>query len=127
MSYEPTQWKAGDTVTSAKLNKIEQGIAANGGVLIIPIFSYNENFELICNMTFEEIKTAIDNGNCFMAQGQDNQCYYLDMFSEEYISFARITIALGSGNRKQAIRIDYSISQNNQLNTHTQSGYLSNS
>ena len=30
MSYEPTEWKAGDTITSAKLNKIEQGIAAGG-------------------------------------------------------------------------------------------------
>ena len=26
MSYEPTNWKAGDTVTSTKLNKMEQGI-----------------------------------------------------------------------------------------------------
>lgn len=35
MSYEPTNWKDGDLVTSAKLNKIEQGIAAGGGVLIV--------------------------------------------------------------------------------------------
>lgn len=34
MSYEPTNWKSGDIVTSAKLNKIEQGIAAGGGILI---------------------------------------------------------------------------------------------
>ena len=27
MSYEPTNWQSGDVVTSAKLNKIEQGIA----------------------------------------------------------------------------------------------------
>ena len=31
MSYEPTNWKDGDLVTSAKLNKMEQGIAASGG------------------------------------------------------------------------------------------------
>ena len=37
MSYEPTQWKDGDLVTSAKLNKIEQGIAAGGGVLIVHV------------------------------------------------------------------------------------------
>lgn len=35
MTYEPTQWKAGDTVTSAKLNKIEQGIAGAGGANIL--------------------------------------------------------------------------------------------
>jgi len=36
MSYEPTTWKSGDVVTSAKLNKMEQGIAgAGGGALIV--------------------------------------------------------------------------------------------
>jgi len=34
MAYEPTTWKSGDVVTSAKLNKIEQGIAS-GGVLVV--------------------------------------------------------------------------------------------
>jgi len=33
MAYELTEWKSGDVVTSAKLNKIEQGIAS-GGVLV---------------------------------------------------------------------------------------------
>lgn len=28
MSYTPTNWSAGDTITAAKLNKIEQGIVA---------------------------------------------------------------------------------------------------
>ncbi len=31
MSYEPTNWKTGDVVTSAKLNKLEQGVADAGG------------------------------------------------------------------------------------------------
>lgn len=35
MSYTPTNWKAGDIVTSAKLNKMEQGIAAGGGIRIV--------------------------------------------------------------------------------------------
>lgn len=38
MSYTPTEWKSGDTITSAKLNKMEQGIAAGGsggGVLVV--------------------------------------------------------------------------------------------
>ena len=35
MSYTPTQWSAGDTVTSAKLNKMEQGIANAGGANIL--------------------------------------------------------------------------------------------
>lgn len=36
MAYEPTVWQAGDTITSARLNKLEQGVAeGGGGVLVI--------------------------------------------------------------------------------------------
>ena len=31
MSYTPTTWVNGDTITAAKLNKMEQGIADGGG------------------------------------------------------------------------------------------------
>lgn len=34
MAYEPTNWKAGDVVTSAKLNKLEQGLA-NLNILVV--------------------------------------------------------------------------------------------
>lgn len=38
MSYTPTTWTTGDTITATKLNKIEQGIAdAGGGVAIVKI------------------------------------------------------------------------------------------
>ena len=30
MAYEPTQWRSGDTITSERLNKMEQGIASGG-------------------------------------------------------------------------------------------------
>lgn len=30
MVYEPTQWRSGDTITSERLNKMEQGIAGGG-------------------------------------------------------------------------------------------------
>ena len=35
MSYTPTTWKKGDVITSAKLNKMEQGIANGGGGALI--------------------------------------------------------------------------------------------
>ena len=41
MSYTPTQWKAGDTVTSAKLNKMEQGIVNGNSSLKIEL---DENY-----------------------------------------------------------------------------------
>ena len=52
MAYEPTNWQAGDIVTSAKLNKIEQGIAAGGGILVV----HNENGTL--DKTWQEIYDA---------------------------------------------------------------------
>ena len=52
MSYEPTTWKAGDTVTSAKLNKMEQGIANHNAVEIIIDYA---NTTITLNKTWQEI------------------------------------------------------------------------
>lgn len=41
MSYTPTTWTTGDTITATKLNKMEQGIADGGGydlVLSVPYY-----------------------------------------------------------------------------------------
>lgn len=53
MSYEPTVWKDGDLVTSAKLNKLEQGVANCGGILIVHA---DENGRL--DKTWQEIYDA---------------------------------------------------------------------
>ena len=37
--YEPTEWKNGDVITSAKLNHMEDGIESSN----IPIFHYTDN------------------------------------------------------------------------------------
>ena len=52
MSYTPTEWKSGDVVTSAKLNKIEEGIASSGGVLVVGIS------DGALNKTWQEIHDA---------------------------------------------------------------------
>lgn len=54
MSYEPTNWKSGDTVTSAKLNKMEQGIANAGGVLFVGI----DMQTMTLDKTYAEIASA---------------------------------------------------------------------
>ncbi len=70
MSYEPTNWKSGDVVTSAKLNKLEQGVANAGGVLIV-----SSTQEGVLNKTWQEIHDAMltslvaivmSNGNAVM-------------------------------------------------------------
>ena len=42
-SYEPTVWAAGDNITSAKLNKLEEGVAnsGGGGVFIVNIVPHS--------------------------------------------------------------------------------------
>lgn len=56
MSYEPTVWKDGDLVTSAKLNKLEQGVtAASNGIFIV-----NDN-ENVLDKTYAEIAAAAAN------------------------------------------------------------------
>lgn len=50
MSYTPTQWKDGDLVTSAKLNKLEQGVANGGGIMVI-----HEDENGILDKTWQEI------------------------------------------------------------------------
>lgn len=58
MSYTPTNWKAGDTVTSAKLNKMEQGIANNINILIVEITTDEETEKQVMNKTWQEILDA---------------------------------------------------------------------
>lgn len=62
MSYTPTNWQSGDIITSAKLNKMEQGIANGGGVLLVTASQDNISGGLICDKTGDEVKTAFLNG-----------------------------------------------------------------
>lgn len=44
MSYSPTTWTTGDTITATKLNKIEQGIAdSGGGGYDAEVYVYHDN------------------------------------------------------------------------------------
>ena len=54
MSYEPTVWQTGDVVTSAKLNKLENGVAnAGGGVLIVHVT------DGVLDKTWKELDDAV--------------------------------------------------------------------
>lgn len=60
MSYEPTNWKSGDVVTAAKLNKLEQGVASGGssggGVLVVNVTE--DDGAYVCDKTAAEIYAA---------------------------------------------------------------------
>lgn len=75
MSYEPTNWKTGDVVTSAKLNKLEQGVADAGvsGILIV------HDTEGTLDKTYAEIKAAL----VAVIVTSTNELWYPAKYSEE--------------------------------------------
>ena len=65
MSYTPTEWQTGDTITAAGLNKMEQGIAGAGGCLVVNA-TFNKtkteeagyDFFFDCDKSMEDISAA---------------------------------------------------------------------
>ena len=70
MSYDPTTWKSGDVVTSAKLNKMEKGIedanagGSGGGATVVNVTETEsgQDYVYTCDKTAEEILTALEIG-----------------------------------------------------------------
>lgn len=60
MSYEPTNWKTGDVVTSTKLNHMEQGIAA--AMVMYPVNQVNIDGTFCTDKTWNEISAAYQGG-----------------------------------------------------------------
>ena len=63
MSYTPTTWVTGDTITATKLNNIEQGIASAGGAFLIT------EDDGTLDKTWSEIATAIMGGQIAIIYG----------------------------------------------------------
>lgn len=74
MSYTPTTWAAGDTVTAVKLNKLEQGIAS-GGVLVV----HYENGAL--DKTWQEIHDAVASGQFIVIQNENDDGIFWNYIS----------------------------------------------
>ena len=79
MAYSPTEWKTGDVVTSAKLNKIEQGIA--DGVMVVQV-----NFDA----QTEEYTFATKAGDIYNAW-MSGAAVIVDGATMNNAGFARIT------------------------------------
>lgn len=90
MSYTPTTWQTGDTITAAALNKMEQGIAGAGGVFIVG-FSFDlESGKTTCDKTAQQIAQAIMGGSAVvLAQivAEDNQCSLRQILYFEYDNY----------------------------------------
>ena len=60
MSYTPTTWVTGDTITASAMNKIENGIASAGGALICTVTNTGSAYAL--DKTVQEIYDALESG-----------------------------------------------------------------
>ena len=60
MAYEPKTWECGEVVTDSDLNRIEQGIADAGSVMIVT--SHYVNGVVTLDATIQELYDAIEAG-----------------------------------------------------------------
>lgn len=96
MSYVKQTWQTGDVVTSAKLNHMEDGIAAGGGsggggVLVVTATATEEDGNTVqtLNNTWQEIHDAIlSNGAVlrFSADGMESVYQFAEVsdFGDEF-------------------------------------------
>ena len=109
MSYTPTEWKAGDTVTSAKLNKMEQGIADNN---VTPLFIYGNTSGSLetLNKTWKEIYDAM------ITQGR--QVIYIHSPAD---SFALYCPCIGMKKESDSYRVYFGLDRD--YSTDDENGY----
>lgn len=101
MAYTPTEWETGDVITAEKLNKMETGIAANSAGMIIPTFTPNAGLtSATCDMTLQEILSAIDAKRCFFAKvltGDSISFFPLAGYNTEqateYVDFSLVSVS----------------------------------
>lgn len=68
MSYTPTEWKTGDTITAEKLNNMEDGIVGSAKVLFVEADDETGAY----NKTWNEIKNALSDGVLCLVVYSDN-------------------------------------------------------
>lgn len=57
MAYTPTEWETGDVITAVKLNKLENGVAAIDGVMVVLAEEVDDTATLTA--TYAEIAAAM--------------------------------------------------------------------
>lgn len=79
MSYTPTNWQTGDTITAAKMNKLEQGVAdaGGGGGLVVNVVE-NPGEDTVLDKTAAEISAAADTGCVAIKRPSDDTPGFMD-------------------------------------------------
>lgn len=87
MAYEPTIWKKGDIISSTKLNKLENGVA-NNGILVVNITGTSQ--QTVLDKTWQEIHDATLAIVKDVEGGQVRTYFVYDTYSVDgtyYVSF----------------------------------------
>ena len=99
MSYTPTTWQTGDTITAEKLNNMESGIENANEPFIVTLTPTEQDFSGMMDKTVAEITEAYEAGQKIkfkVLTGQDTYTLVplsnVDKQSEEYPSFAAYVI-----------------------------------
>lgn len=111
--YTPTVWAAGDTVTAAKLNKMEQGIAdgySSGGGLVVHVTGSET---VVMDKTWQEIWDAMESGQSVLVVSLESESgsgsVYHAYASSIYFETGEIT--------------EYGVSAGNNFTASSPSGY----
>lgn len=84
MSYTPTNWQTGDTITAEKLNNLEEGVAS-GAVII------TDNGTQL-DKTYAEIYDLVNSGTpCFILYDLDKSVSDLDSDYTYYVKLMKVT------------------------------------
>ena len=99
MSYTPTTWQTGDTITAEKLNHMEDGIENANEPFVVTLTPTAEDFSGTMDKTVAEINTAYEAGQKIkfkVLTGQDTYTLVplsnVDKLSEEYPGFSAYVI-----------------------------------
>lgn len=60
--YTPTNWQTGDTITASAMNKLENGVANAGSVLICNAYYSDSADDYVLDKTVQEIYEALSSG-----------------------------------------------------------------
>ena len=91
MAYEPTNWKTGDVVTSAKLNKLENAVA-NSGILAVHV---SDN---VLDKTWQELLDAISSGILCIIFGSNGSEANANIITDVYADDGEYSVVCGESN-----------------------------
>lgn len=110
MSYTPTTWTTGDTITASALNKMEQGIAEGGGGASGLVVDSSD----VLDKTYSEISSMVLQGVLPFIKYDDGYIYSLFWIDDS----DGYTVAFGyysSNNSEYIERVYYSSTADGQL------------